>query len=130
MFPSHDDFAVAAFLSFMVYRDNPSLAVDFRVLHLGKEDTVVSYGFKGPALADIQALAGEYRNAAAIKADVAGIEIRRGLLDSRLADESFHDYLQYACPVVLARHDAEVCRTHPQYFIWPSDRFFLQNRPR
>jgi hypothetical protein len=131
MFPSHDDFAVAGFLSFMVYKENPGQAVDFRVLQLGKEDTVVSYGFKGTALADIQRLALEYRGAAAVKADdVAGIEMRRGLLDSQLADESFNDYLQYACPVDLARHDAEVCRTHPQYFIWPSDRFFIHDRPR
>ena len=130
MFPSHDDFAVAVFLSFMVSREDPSLAVDFRVVELGKEDAVVSYGFKGAALADIQRLAAEYRAAAAIKADVAGIERRRDLLDAQLADESFNDYLQYACPVDLARHDVEVCRTHPQYFIWPSDRFFVHDRPR
>ena len=130
MFPSHDDFAVAVFLSFMVSREDPSLAVDFRVVELGKEDAVVSYGFKGAALADIQRLAAEYRAAAAIKADVAGIERRRDLLDVQLADDSFNDYLQYACPVDLARHDVEVCRTHPQYFIWPSDRFFVHDRPR
>jgi hypothetical protein len=55
MFPSHDDFAVAAFLSFLVYAKNPGLTVDFRVVQvdqLGKEDTVVSYGFKGTALDD------------------------------------------------------------------------------
>ena len=131
MFPSHDDFAVAGFLSFMVYREHPDLAVDFRVVQLGKaDDTVVSYGFEGTARADIQKLAMEYRSAAALKADVAGIELRRGLLDSRLANESFSEYLQYACPVDLARRDAEVCRTHPQYFIWPSERFFIHNRPR
>jgi hypothetical protein len=130
MFPSRDDFAVAGFLSSLVYRDNPNLEVDFRVLQLGKEDTVVSYGFKGTALADLQRLAGEYRAAAAVKADVAPIEMRRNLLDARLADEGFTDYLQHACPVDLARRDAEVCRTHPQYFIWPSERFFIRNRPR
>jgi hypothetical protein len=113
-----------------VYRENPSLAVEFRVLQLGKEDVAVSYGFKGTAVAEIQRLAAEYRAAAAMKADVAGIELRRDLLDSRLANESFNDYLQHACPVDLARHDAEVCRTHPRYFIWPSDRFFVHDRPR
>jgi len=119
MFPSRDDFAVAAFLSSLVYGEDPSLVVDFRVLQLGKEDTVVSYGFKGSALADIRRVAAEHRGAAAIK-----------LLDSQLADESFTTYLQYACPVDLARHDAEVCRTRPQYFLWPSDRFFIHDRPR
>lgn len=130
MFPSRDDFEVAGFVSFLVYREDPDLAVDFRVVQLGQEDTVVSYGFEGTALGDIQRLAREYRSAAAVKADVAGIEMRRGLLDAQLADESFVDYLQHACPVNLARHDAEVCRTHPQFFIWPSDRFFIHNRPR
>jgi hypothetical protein len=128
MFPSHDDFAVAGFLSFMVYRAAPRLPIDFRVLQLGREDTVVSYGFKGSALADIRRLAGEFRVAA--KGDVARIEARQGLLGARLADESFFDYLQHACPVDLTRHDAEVCRTHPQHFIWPSDRFFIRDRPR
>jgi hypothetical protein len=90
----------------------------------------VSYGFKGAALSDIRALAREYRDAGAAKGNVAEIETRRGLLDSRLADESFIEYLQHACPVDLARRDAEVCRTHPQRFIWPSDRFFIHDRPR
>ncbi len=129
MFPSRDDFAVAAFLSFLVYRSDPNRSVDFRVVELGKEDTVVSYGFKGSALADIQKLAVAYRAAAAVDAAVTGIERRRDLLDARLADESFIDYLQHACPVDLARDDAEVCRTHPRYFIWPSDRFFIHDRP-
>lgn len=130
MFPSHDDFAVAGFLSFVVYKENPGLPVDFRVLQLGREDTVVSYGFKGAALSDIRALAREYRDAGAAKGNVAEIETRRGLLDSQLADESFIEYLQHACPVDLARRDAEVCRTRPQRFIWPSDRFFIHDRPR
>ena len=56
------------------------------------------------------------------------IEMRRGVLDYNLAQDSFNEYLQYACPVDLARKDAEVCRTHPQYFIWPSDRFFIHYR--
>jgi len=130
MFPSYDDFGVAGFLSFMVYRENPSLAVEFRAVQLGKERTIVSYGFKGTALKDIKKVALEYRNATARKADVAVIEKRQSLLDYHLAQDSFNDYLQYACPVDLARNDAEVCRTHPQYFIWPSDRFFIHYRPQ
>ena len=130
MFPSYDDFGVAGFLSFMVYRENPSLAVEFRVVQLGKERTIVSYGFKGTALKDIKKVALEYRNATARKADVAEIEKRQSLLDYHLAQDSFNDYLQHACPVDLARNEAEVCRTHPQYFIWPSDRFFIHYRPQ
>jgi hypothetical protein len=130
MFPSRDDFAAAGLLSFMVYRENPSLVIDFRVVQLGQDDTVVSYGFKGTALADLQGLARDYRGAAAVKKDVAAIEMRQRLRDSQLADESFNDYLQHACPVDLARDDAEVCRTHPQHFIWPSDKFFVHHRPR
>ena len=56
--------------------------------------------------------------------------MRLSRLNDHLAQDSFNDYLQYACPVDLARDDAEVCRTHPQYFIWPSDRFFIRYRPR
>jgi hypothetical protein len=130
MFPGCDDFGVAGFLSFMVYRENPSLAVEFRVVQLGEERTIVSYGFKGTALKDIKTVALEYRNATARKADVSEIEKRQSLLDYHLAQDSFKDYLQYACPMDLARNDAEVCRTHPQYFIWPSDRFFIHYRPQ
>jgi hypothetical protein len=39
------------------------------------------------------------------------------------------DALASACPADLSRPGAEVCRTHPQYFIWPSDRFFIHDRP-
>ena len=130
MFPSYSDFGVAGLFSFMVYREDPSLAVAFRVMQLGRENTTVSYGFKGTAVEDIKKVAREYRNAVALKADVAQIEIRQNLLDYRLAQESFNDYLEYACPVDLARKDAEVCRTHPQYFIWPSDRVFIHYRPQ
>ncbi len=130
MFPSYDDFGVAGFFSFLVYSQDPGLPVEFRVIQLGGEDTVVSYGFKGAAVENIKQIASEYRNAMARRADVAQIEERQNLLDYRLARESFADYLQYACPVDLARKDAEVCKTHPQYFLWPSDRFFLHYRPQ
>jgi hypothetical protein len=130
MFPSYNDFGVAGLFSFMVYRENPSLPVEFRVMQLGRESTSVSYGFKGTAVEDIKKIALEYRDALALKADVAQIEMKQNLLDYHLAQDSFNDYLQYACPVDLSRKDAEVCRTHPQYFIWPSDRFFIHYRPQ
>ena len=130
MFPSYDDFGVAGFFSFLVYSQNPGLPVEFRVMQLGGEDTVVSYGFKGAAVENIKEIASEYRNAMARRVNVAPIEERQNLLDYRLARESFTDYLQYACPVDLARKDAEVCKTHPQYFLWPSARFFVHYRPQ
>jgi hypothetical protein len=130
MFPSYDDFGVAGLFSFMVYRENPSLSVEFRVMQLGKEITTVSYGFKGAAVEDIKKVAMEYRNAVAVRGDVAQIETKQNILDYHLAQDCFNDYLQYACPMDLAREDAEVCRTHPQYFIWPSDRFFIHYRPQ
>jgi hypothetical protein len=114
----------------MAYRENPALAVEFRVVQLGKESTIVSYGFKGTAVEDIKKVAREYRDAVGLKTDIMQIEMRQKLLDYHLAQESFNDYLQYACPVDLAREDAEVCRTHPEFFVWPSDRFFIHYRPQ
>jgi hypothetical protein len=130
MFPSQDDFGVAGLFSFMTYSQNPDLSIEFRVIQLGDESAVVSYGFRGTALEEIRKVALEYRNAVAAKADVAPIDVKQNILDYHLARESFSDYLEYACPVDLTRKDAEVCRTHPQYFIWPSDRFFVHYRPR
>ena len=130
MFPSYDDFGVAGLFSFMVYAENPDLAVEFRVMQIGQESTTVSYGFKGAAMKEIRQIALEYRNALGQQADVGPIEMKQKLLDYHLAQESFNDYLQYACPVDLARKDAEICTTHPQYFIWPSDRFFVHYRPQ
>jgi hypothetical protein len=130
MFPSYDDFGVAGLFSFMVYRENPGLAAEFRVVQLSHESTIVSYGFKESAIEDIKRYALEYRDSIARQADVAQIEMRQNILDYHLAQDSFNDYLQYACPVDLARKDAEVCRTHPEYFLWPSDRFFVHYRPQ
>ena len=90
----------------------------------------MSYGFKGTAVDDIKKFALAYRNAVALNADVAQIEMRQDILDYHLAQDSFNDYLQHACPMDPARKDAELCRTHPQYFIWPSDRFFIHYRPQ
>src|SRR4029077_8443178 len=53
MFPSHNDFGVAGLLSFMAYREDPGLTVEFRIMQPGNEGTIVSYGFKGSALEDI-----------------------------------------------------------------------------
>jgi hypothetical protein len=130
MFPSYDDFGVAGLFSFLVNRESPNLATEFRVVQLGHERTIVSYGFKGRAVEDIKKVALEYRNAIAHQLDVAQIEMRQNILDYHLAQDSYSEYLQYACPVDLARNDAEICRTHPQYFTWPSDRFFVHYRPQ
>lgn len=130
MFPSYQDFGAAALFSFMVYREDPSLAVEFRVMQTGKESANVSYGFEAPAVEDIRKVALEYRNAVALKADVGQIELRQSLLDYHLAQDSFNDYLQYACPVDISSEEADACSTHPQYFLWPSDRFFIHYRPQ
>jgi hypothetical protein len=90
----------------------------------------VSYGFKGTALEEIKDLAMAYQKAVAGPSATSQIEMRQNVLDYHLAQESYADYLQYVCPVDLGREDAELCRTHPQYFIWPSDRFFIHNRPQ
>jgi hypothetical protein len=130
MFPSYDDFGVAALFSFMAYVESPDRAIEFRVVQAGDESTVVSYGFKQKALDDIKKVALDYRDALAHEADVAQIKLSQQLLDYHLAQDSFSDYLQYACPVDLSHRDAEVCRTHPKYFLWPSDRFFIHYRPQ
>jgi hypothetical protein len=120
MFPTPDDFGVAALMSSMAYAEDPALHIDFRIVQLGEEeDTVVAYGFKRAALEDIKEVALEDRDAAAGQ-----------VLSLRLAHEAFSDYLQYVCPVDQAGTDADVCRTHPEYFLWPSDRFFVHHRPQ
>jgi hypothetical protein len=119
MFPSDDDFEVAGLVSLMTYAENPSLPVEFRVVQLhGEQETVVSYGFKGTALADIKKVALEHRS----------LDAEQGLLAAHLAEEAFRDYLRYVCPVDPAGTETETCRTHPEYFLWPSDRFFIHHR--
>ena len=100
MFPSFNDFGVASILESLVLRENPALLVEFRVMVVDKQTTSVSYGFKKRIIADPKTIAGE----------------------------SFQDYLQYACPVDLTRKDPEVCNTHPEFFLWPSDKYFLRYR--
>jgi hypothetical protein len=116
MFPTPDDFGTAGLLSFAVFREDPRLTVEFRVLQPGTETTIVSYGFKGRALDEIRRL--------------APIETKQNLADYHLAQDSFNEYLSHVCPVDPARPDPRGCRTHPQYFTWPSDRFFIHNRPQ
>ena len=107
MFPSDEDFEVAALVSSMTYTQDPSRAIDFRIVQLGDEqDTVVSYGFKGSALEDLK----------------ASVEAKQ------IAREAFTDYLQHVCPAVPVTTEPEACRTHPEYFLWPSDRFFIHHR--
>jgi hypothetical protein len=130
MFPSYDDFGVAGLFAFMAYREDPNLTVEFRIIQPGKEVTIVSYGFKRSAVDDIKNLALEYRSAVARKEDVAQIEMRQEILDYHLAQDSFNDYLQHACPVDPSCKDPKACRTHPQYFTWPSNRFFIHYRPQ
>ena len=130
MFPSYADFGIAGLFSFMAYAENPNVPVEFRVLQAGEETTIVSYGFKRAAVEDIKRVAMGYRNAVEGKSDLKQIEMRWDLLDYHLTQDSFNEYLQYACPGGLGRKDAEVCRTHPQYFIWPSERFFIRYRPQ
>jgi len=127
-FPSRDDFAVAALVSFMTYARNPGRTAEFRIVQLGEEqDTVVAYGFKGTALEDIKDLALAYRDAAVRHGDAPLIEAQQDRLDAHLATEAFADYLQHVCPVDPAA-EANSCRTHPEYFLWPSERFFIHHR--
>ena len=110
MFPSEADFDVAALVSSMTYTQDPSRAVEFRIVQLGDEqDTVVSYGFKGSALEDLK-------------------EAAQNHLDVHLAEEASIDYLQHVCPVDPTGTETQTCRTHPEYFLWPSDRFFIHHR--
>ena len=91
---------------------------------------IVSYGLKGSALDEIRSLSLEYRSAVAREADVAPIEMKQKLVDYHLAQDSFNDYLRHVCPADPAREETEACRTHPQYFTWPSDQFFVHYRPQ
>jgi hypothetical protein len=130
MFPSYDDFGAAGLFSFMVYAANPNLAVEFRVVQPGNQGTMVSYGLKKPAVEDIKKVALQYRKAIALTSDLAPVIRSRDLLDYHFVQDSFNEYLQHACPVDLSRKDAEACRTHPEYFIWPSEKFFIHYRPQ
>jgi hypothetical protein len=100
MFPSFSDFGVASILESLVRSENPDLPVEFRVMVVDKQTTSVSYGFKKRIIGD----------------------------PKKIAEESFRDYLQYVCLADLTRKDPEVCNTHPEFFLWPSDKYFLRYR--
>jgi hypothetical protein len=123
LFPKGEDFGAAARFSFQAYREDPKLTVEFRVMQTGNARGSVSYGLKGAALDGVQRAAAEYRAAVARKADSASVAMRQERVDRELARESFDSYLRFACP-------AAACRTQPQYFTWPSDRFFIHYRPQ
>ena len=118
-FPTGEDFELAGLVSFTAYAEEPSLALEFRVVQIdGEQETVVSYGFKGTALADLKKRALERRSVGA----------EQGRRAAHLAEEAVRDYLQYVCPVDPAATEAQTCRTHPEHFLWPSDRFFIHHR--
>ncbi len=100
MFPGFDDFGAAAILESLVLRENPDLPVEFRVMVVDKQATSVSYGFKKRIAED----------------------------PKKIAEGSFRDYLQYVCPAGPARKDPGDCNTHPEFFLWPSDKYFLRYR--
>ena len=129
MFPSGDDFELAGLVSFMTYAHDPELAVQFRIAQLGGEqETFVAYGFKGSALSEIKALAFEYSAATTRRDNVASIEAKQHRVVAQLAREASTDYLAHVCPPEPTATDAAACRTHPEYFLWPSDRFFIHHR--
>jgi hypothetical protein len=131
LFPSHDDFGVAGNFLSLALRENPSLPVEFRVLQMGQNEvSSVAYGFKGAALADLKANADAYRNARSQNQDLAPIEMKQKLLSYHLAQDSYNEYLKHAYLLEVARTNSAACRVRPQYFLWPSDRFFVKDRPQ
>jgi len=129
MFPSYDDFAVAALLLLSAHKEHPNLSVEFRVMLVGAETSVVSYGFQRPVLDEIQRLAQHNRQVVATLADPIFIPPPDSDFAYQLAQEVFNEYLLHACPVDLSRKKPEACRTHPEYFLWPNDKFFVHFRP-
>jgi hypothetical protein len=113
MFPSGPDYAAAAYFTSIIWKENPQTRLEFRVMvPRATGTTSVSYGLKGEVVTELRQLSGDQL---LLFADLIGFR-------------SFWQYLRYACPVNLSRPDAEVCTTHPQYFLWPSDSFFLNYR--
>ena len=141
MFPSYSDFGAVGRETFLVYVENPNLTIEFRVMELTDEITSMSYGLKAVVIDEIKKNALAYHETqsrlaslvdwhgtTAPREKIAEIDLRQNLLDYHIAQDSFGEYLQHACPVDLNRKDADVCKTHPQYFLWPSDKFFLHYR--
>jgi len=121
MFPSANDFEVAGHFQFILMKENPALKCEFRVMALGDEIASVSYGFKKSIVNHIK------ENAQVWSRDATHAESCQGLLERSIYDESF-EYLIHACPVDLNRPNPEICTTHPKYFLWPSDKYFLKYR--
>ena len=128
MFPSFNDFGVAALFEYLVRRENPELNLEYRLMVADdKEATFISYGFQKPLVEEMKKFAASYR-AAGTREERERIDLQTKILTQQVAEESFNTYLQHACPVDLTRKDAEVCNTNPRFFIWPSEKYFLSYR--
>jgi hypothetical protein len=128
MFPSSDDFGVAALFEYLVRRENPDLNVEYRLMVADdKESTFIAYGFQKPLVEGVKKLGASYRGART-QDERDRIDLQIKILTHEVAQESFDNYLQHACPVDLTRKDAEVCNTNPRFFIWPSEKYFLTYR--
>jgi hypothetical protein len=128
MFPSFEDFGVAALFEYLARRVNPDLKLQYRLMvRDDKESTFVSYGFQKPLIQEVKKFAASWREAR-MQDERARIDLQIKILTHQVAQESFDTYLQHACPVDLTRKDAEVCNTNPRFFIWPSQKYFLTYR--
>jgi hypothetical protein len=128
MFPSFNDFGVAALFEYLVRRENPDLNLEYRLIVAdGKEATFISYGFQKPLIEELKKFAASYREART-RDERDRIDLQTKILTHQVAQESFDTYLQHACPVYLSRKDAEVCNTNPRFFIWPNEKYFLTYR--
>jgi hypothetical protein len=128
MFPSFNDFGVAALFEYLVRRENRDLNLEYRLmLASDNESTSIAYGFKKPLIEEVKKFASSWREART-QNECDRIDLQMKLLTHHLAQESFDTYLQHACPVDLTRRDAEVCNTNPRFFIWPSKKYFLTYR--
>ena len=128
MFPSFNDFGVAALFEYLVRRENPDLNLEYRLIVADdKESTSISYGFRKPLIENVKKLAASYREART-RDERDRIDLQTKILTHQVAQESFNTYLQHACPVDLTRKDAEVCNTNPRFFVWPSEKYFLTYR--
>lgn len=136
-FPSLEDFGVAGLYSSIVYRENPSIPVEFRVMQIGKDNdgkeqiSNAEYGFKKPVIDEIKKTAEAHRDAKARNEDVAPIEMKQKLQNYHLSQESYNEYLKHAYLLEVANgKDRAACGVRPKYFLWPSDKFFVKDRPQ
>lgn len=131
MYPSPDDYGVAGLYAFQIYRENPKIDVEFRVMQVGKDSTSnVAYGFRPEVIAEIKKNAKAYGEALARKDDVGPVELKQNLMNYHFTKDSYHNYLKYAYDLDMVRKDKNACKTHPQYFLWPSEKFFVHDRPQ